>query len=73
MNITSGQKLEFSHPPFQNFVPRGRKDWDATQIRTSEAEIKAFFRKALFSHVSMNQGNIFLQYLLHLKKAGLPE
>ena len=73
MNMTSGQKLEFSHPPFQNFVPRGRNDWDASQIRTSEADIKAFFRKALFPHVSMNQGNIFLQYLLHLKRGGLPE
>ena len=45
LNMISGQKLEFSNPPFQNFVPRERNDWDATQIQTFEAEIKSLLQK----------------------------
>ena len=72
--MISGQKLEFSKPPFQNFFPRECNDWDATQIQTFEAEIKSLLQKgAILSRVSMNQGNIFLQYLLRLKRMGLPD
>ena len=42
-----GQKLEFSKPPFQNFVPRERNYWYATQIQMFKAEIKSLQKGAI--------------------------
>ena len=68
-----GSKTRVLKPSFSKFVPRERNDWDATQIQTFETEKKILLQKGAIVPCEHEPGNIFLQYLLRLRRAGLPE
>ena len=73
LGMVSGQRLEFTHQPFQLHLPRDKSTdscWDSDQAHTCELEIQNLLKKGAIVHCNHEKGEYISPIFTTSKKDG---